>query len=148
MKKFNLKTILKKFKGKQVKEKIKIYSKLEENPELVGRYLELEKEFRSKVDISAAFVVLICTGAIGLSQIDSMGARREISLSISFILLMLMFYKIIIIVSIKRDFVEIEKLLKIEGCYKNRICGDAMIFFLLIFLLIAGVNILLNWVGK
>ena len=79
---------------------------------------------------------------------DSITARREISLSVSFILLILMLYKIIIIVSIKREFIEIEDLLKMKGYHKNRIYGDVMVFIFLIFVLIAGVNILLNWVGK
>lgn len=92
--------------------------------------------------------MFICTGAVGLSQMDSITARREISLSVSFILLILMLYKIIIIVSIKREFIEIEDLLKMKGYHKNRIYGDVMVFIFLIFVLIAGVNILLNWVGK
>ena len=148
MKKFNLKTILKKFKGKQVKEKIKIYSKLEENPELVGKYLELEKELRDKVDVSATFVVLICTGIIGLLKMNSITMRREISLVVSSALAIIVVYKSFIIASIKRDFVEIEGLLKMKGYHKNRICGNALLFLFLILILIIGVNILLNWIGK
>ena len=148
MKKINLKTIFVKLKKNQEREKINIYSKIKEYPELTSRYLELENEFRNRIDISISFVMLICTGAVGLSQMDSITARREISLSVSFILLILMLYKIIIIVSIKREFIEIEDLLKMKGYHKNRIYGDVMVFIFLIFVLIAGVNILLNWVGK